>query len=145
MPRAEYHVIAHQDGTGQACSLHEHLLRLHPVAERDHGQHAAFHWHWALPHPAKAHGPNGPEDDSEDAHVPPTGTDLLVEEGPAITHPVRDGFAAVDLGPAPLGGLAMPAGRAPDLVSGPARPRGPAFSGTAARGSRVAWLQRWTC
>lgn len=146
LPRAEYHVIAHQDGTGRICSLHEHLLRLHPIAGIDHGQHAALHWHWALPHPANPHGPPDSEDDSEDTHVPAAGADLLVVEGPTVAHPVRDGLTSAMAGSTVPDGLAGIDGLTPGLARSQGRPWGSICPGTLARGSSLStWLQRWTC
>ncbi|MFO0956030.1 MAG: hypothetical protein U0800_01040 [Isosphaeraceae bacterium] len=146
MPRAEYHVIAHQDGTGRDCSLHEHLLRLHPVAGPDHGDHAALHWHWALPRPAEHQSPGDAGEDSEDARVPQAGGDLLVVVGPSVAHPAKAGLASAGPPSLCLACPTMSAVRAAIMAPGRTGPWGPDFPGTVARGNSLpSWLQRWTC
>jgi hypothetical protein len=46
LPTADFHVIGHEHGEGQACLLHDHLLRWHASDAPSEG--AVLHFHWAL-------------------------------------------------------------------------------------------------
>src|SRR4051812_19560803 len=47
-PQADFHNVRHQDGPGQVCEHHDHLLRWHPDAGQAEDV-AVLHWHWFLP------------------------------------------------------------------------------------------------
>ena len=48
LPQPDYHNIRHQDGSGEVCDHHDHLLRWHPGAGFA-SDVAVLHWHWFLP------------------------------------------------------------------------------------------------
>jgi hypothetical protein len=48
LPQADYHNIRHHDAAGEICVYHDHLLRWHPLADRDDDV-TMLHWHWFVP------------------------------------------------------------------------------------------------
>ena len=45
LPQPDYHNIRHQDGAGEFCEHHDHLLRRHPGAGFSEDV-VVLHWHW---------------------------------------------------------------------------------------------------
>jgi len=143
LPEPDFHKIRHQDGRGEVCEHHDHLLRWHPdaVSTRDV---AVLHWHWFLPGPAGSAPPSGKDGTAIHAHAPVWQAGLW-DDGPRVSPDSTSRPVERPL-PSPLDGLLTP----PYLTSlghSGYVPRPPAgFDAPTARGASVmALLQRWTC
>jgi hypothetical protein len=145
LPRAEYHAISHQDGEGQDCVLHEHLLRWHPSASS--GQTAArLHWHWVLPRPLDPRQPIESDDPGAARVLLAIDGALMVDKvvSPGLGVPPQR-YERSHPGPMPLclGHIdpigpseAWPSRRGPSAVAGALLAR---------HVSLAVMLQRWTC
>lgn len=59
LPLADFHVIAHADGEGQICPLHNHLLKWHAATKASASP--VLHFHWAfLTRPVPPSDADGP-------------------------------------------------------------------------------------
>jgi hypothetical protein len=152
LPQADFHNIRHQDGPGQICLHHDHLLRWHPSAESNDDV-ALLHWHWFVPLVELGKQDYRP---NEDGHRPGS--------GPALHAHVGDGLQPDDwrsepvLNPDSRGrlldhlalGQSMTAWAqflvplAVDAESGRRRAlsHGPAAG---LRAARIALVERWNC
>ena len=61
LPQLDYHSIRHQDGPGEVCTYHDHLLRWHPQTIA-HEEITVLHWHWFTPTGTGASLPESPAD-----------------------------------------------------------------------------------
>ena len=145
LPQPDFHKNRHQDGPGQVCEHHDHLLRWHPGAAAAQDV-AVLHWHWFLPLPS-GESP-APESSGLAIHAHTTPWQAAAwDDGPRLVTPdnasrslPRPAPCPLDLpltvpGPA-LFGFMPPCGSPPPL----------AFSATFAPSvSRCSLLQRWVC
>jgi hypothetical protein len=143
-PQADFHNVRHQDGPGQVCEHHDHLLRWHPDAVQAEDV-AILHWHWFLPTTSPlspGHSGDGPA-----MHAYVSGWDATSPEvGPSA---VPDSSSKpLDLAPP----RPLPIGTAPFALAidrpglreglGPIRTFGATFAPRISPASR---LQRWSC
>ena len=146
LPRADYHSIRHHDGPGQACRLHEHLLRWHPDAGESVDV-AMLHWHWA--HPLAPLGHEDEQGPGVRIHAPdwlggPTSREAATSWAPSPSPSLVD---RPDAPSPPVAPAPVPADARSSWASLRAGPRpARAFGATFAPGiSRNALLQVWTC
>ena len=145
LPQPDFHNIRHQDGRGEVCEYHHHLLRWHPGATGAQDV-SVLHWHWFLPGlPVEDPAADG-TGPAVHAHVPAweasTWVDgpRLVGPGTASRLPERPAPCPFHLlltvpGPAMLGFISS-SGMHPPL----------AFGATFAPGvSLTSLLHRWVC
>jgi hypothetical protein len=143
LPTADFHVIGHQDGEGQACPLHNHLLQWH--AADAPSDWAVLHFHWvfaALLPKAEAQGPAIHADSPEPF-------DIVLSDGlpeSSCAAPVRS-LVAKSLPPLltaflPVGDTARTLQAASACRASTSRNFGTTFP---PRDSLASRLQRWLC
>ena len=144
-PQADFHNVRHQDGPGQVCEHHDHLLRWHPDAGQAEDV-AVLHWHWFLPssEPVEpGHSGIGPQ-----LHAHIAGWDAPASDSGPIVAADRSSRPIDPPSPSPrLASMAVPFAL-PGRDAGPPPRPGPvhSFGATFAPGASLAsWLQRWSC
>ncbi|WP_435008964.1 hypothetical protein P12x_000213 [Tundrisphaera lichenicola] len=144
-PQADFHNVRHQDGPGQVCEYHDHLLRWHPDAGRADDV-AILHWHWFLPSSGPVepgHSGAGPQ-----LHAHVAGWDAPTPEVGPIVVPDQSSnpLDSLDSGPSLATGDAAFAIPGTPPCPPPNLRSAHTFGATFAPGiSFSSWLQRWSC
>ena len=147
MPQADFHNVSHQDGPGQVCELHDHLLRWHPDAGTAEDV-AVLHWHWLLPTMNPVQGDKlGENVPKIHAHVDDW-QGIQVDDGPnyfassaarSIDPPPSSPLTAFD-----LAAISLPSDHR-GLRAGPEPPVRAFGSTLTTHESLSCWLSRWSC
>lgn len=145
-PQLDYHNIRHNDGPGEVCTYHDHLLRWHPQAGNTQ-EVTVLHWHWFTPADAGESLPNSPLDRNGPAwhaHVPvPEG--LAGDDVVSVVSGHEPQLLARGVATLPVAEFVLPPPRSIGLGrDGLARLHG--FAATFAPSTaRIALLNRWNC